>query len=333
MREKSSSARVLFPAASRPARPGPSCAARPSARLSVAALLFAARLVPALLAGPAAAYNVFSFGEDQALKWGDNQIGTPGGIVTWSLMPDGTALDPLVAGFGWSGTSDLASVYAQVGGEAAALAAIEDAFEAWSAVADIEFVRIDESGALPFGAASPGSAVVGQIRIGAFAFAPGDFTGAVGYAPPPNGGTTLEGDVVFNIHNRFGIPAGAEGDPFDLYPPPSFFYLNDFAGLFAHEAGHALGMAHSDVTSSLMCGYVDPGFDGSQCHWADPDGDAQAPITRQPKPDDVAGIQHLYGVPEPELASSLVAGAWLLARLGGRRIGSATQDRIEADPA
>lgn len=280
----------------------------------------------ATLAAPAAAFNIFPFGESQALKWGDNALGTPGGIVTWSRMPDGTGLDPLVAGFGWSGTSDLASVYAQVGGEAAALAAIEAAFAAWSAVADIEFVEIEESGALAFGAAEPGSAVVGQIRIGAFAFAEGDFTGAVGYAPPPNGGTTLEGDVVFNINNRFGIPPGLEGDPFDLFPPPTFFYLNDFAGLVAHEIGHALGMAHSDIPAALMCGYVDAGFDGGECHWADPDGDFQAPITRQPKADDISGIQHLYGVPEPGRTASLAAGASLLYLLA-RRIASANDPR------
>lgn len=265
-----------------------------------------------LLADEALAYNVFPFGDDQALKWGSNDLGTPGGIITWSLMPDGTALDPLVAGFDWSGTSDLSSVYAQVGGQAAALDAIQAALDAWSSAADIQFVQVEESGGLALGAATAGTAVVGHIRIGAFAFAPGDFTGAVGYAPPPNGGTTLEGDVIFNINNRFGIPAGAEGEPFDLFPPPSFFYLNDFAGLVAHELGHALGLAHSDETTSLMCGYVGPAFDGGQCHWADPDGNGQAPITRQPKSDDIAGIQHLYGVPEPAAGAAIAAGAALL---------------------
>ena len=90
--------------------------------------------------------------------------------------------------------------------------------------------------------------MVGHIRIGAFAFASGDFTGAVGYAPPPNGRTTLEGDVIFNMSNRFGIPVGAENAPYDLFPPPTFFYLNDFAGLVAHEIGHALWLAHSIAT-------------------------------------------------------------------------------------
>jgi hypothetical protein len=145
-------------------------------------------------------------------------------------MPDGTALDPLVAGFNWSGTSNLASVYAQVGGQAATLTAIHSAFDAWSAVADIQFVQFDEN----------------------------------------------------------GIPPATEREPFDLHPPPTFFDLNDLVGLVAHELGHALGLGRSDVPSSLMCGYVSPSFDGSECHWADPDANGQAPITPKPKPDDIA---------------------------------------------
>lgn len=279
----------------------------------------AALAASVLATSGAGAFNLFPFGVGQALKWGDNTIGTPAGTtITWSLMPDGTGLDPLVSSFNWSGTSNLDSVYAQVGGEAAALAALEAAFDAWSAASGIQFVRISESGSLPFGAASAGGATVGHIRVGAFAFAPGDFTGAVGYAPPPNGGTTLEGDLIFNVNNRFGLPVGLEGQPFDLFPPPSFFYLNDFAGLAAHEIGHALGLAHSNVANGLMCGYVDPGFDGSLCHWADPDANGQAPITRRPKPDDIAGILQLYGVPEPAGGAALAAGLMMLTALTRR---------------
>ncbi len=286
--------------------------------LPVAAAAVAA--VAAVAAGPAAAYSVFPYGTNQALKWGNNTIGTAGGVVTWSLMPDGTGLDPSTAGLGMSGTSDLTGVFAQVGGATPALAALGQAFAAWSAVARVQFVQVAETGALPFGAPYGGAPVVGHLRIGAFAM--NGFVGAVGYAPPPNGGTTLEGDIIFNRNNRFGIPAGNEGQPYELFPASNgFFYLNDFAGLFAHELGHALGLGHSDVPSGLMCGYVGPAFDGSTCAWADPDGDGLAPITRLPKPDDVAGIQYLYGAaPVPDLprglswALGLGALGWWLSR-------------------
>lgn len=265
-------------------------------------------------AEPASAYNVFPLGPGEALKWGSNTVGTGGGVVTWSLMPDGTTLDASTAGLGLSGTSDLSSVFAQVGGSAPALAAVQAAFSAWSVVANIHFLQVTESGTLPFGAAYGGLPVVGSIRIGAFAIA--GFVGAVGYAPPPNGGTTLEGDIIFNASNRFGIPAGNEGDLYELFPASNnFYYLNDFAGLFVHELGHALGLAHSSVPSGLMCGYVDAAFDGSPCAWADPDGDFMAPITRLPKADDVAGIQYLYGVavvPEPAACLLMAAGLWAL---------------------
>jgi hypothetical protein len=273
------------------------------------------------LAGSASAYNVFPYGNDQALKWGDNTVGTPGGVVTWSLMADGTALDPATAGLGMSGTSNLGSVFAQVGGAGPALAALQQAFNAWSAVANITFVQVGETGTLPFGAAYGGAPVVGNIRIGAFDIA--GFVGAVGYAPPPNGGTTLEGDVIFNASNRFGIPAGNEGDLYELYPASNnFFYLNDLAGLFTHELGHALGLAHTDVPGAVMCGYVGPAFDGSTCAWADPDGDGKAPITRLPKADDIAGIRYLYGaavVPEPGTWALWAAGLVVLGALHRRR--------------
>ena len=271
--------------------------------------------VAALAPLSAAAYNIFPYGNGQALKWGNNTIGTAGGVVTWSLMPDGTTLDPSTSNLGMSGTSSLSSVFAQVGGTTAAMTAIQNAFNAWSAVANISFVQVAEQGTLPFGAAYGGAPVVGSIRIGAFAI--NSNVGSVGYAPPPNGGTTLEGDIIFNASNRFGIPAGHEGDLYDLFPASNgFYYLNDFAGLMTHELGHALGLAHTNVPGAVMCGYVNAAFDGGQCAWADPDGDGKAPITRLPKADDVAGIQHLYGaeaaVPEPATWLSLALGVLVL---------------------
>ena len=88
-------------------------------------------LLTAALSGPALAYNVHPYGNNQALKWGGNTIGSPGGVVTWSLMTPGVTVDhtdPNISGI--TGTSDLSGVFGQVGGNAAALTMIQNAFNA-----------------------------------------------------------------------------------------------------------------------------------------------------------------------------------------------------------
>jgi hypothetical protein len=286
-------------------------------------------LVGALLAGvvggQALAYNVFSYGGNQALKWGDNTVGTPGGVVTWSLMSQGTTVDPADTSIDWiTGTSDLASVFSRVGGEATALSLMQGAFNTWSSLANVTFAQVAETGSVPFSAAygDVGTNVIGHIRIGAFNI--DGFSAAVGFAAPPNGGRTLEGDIIFNSRAdiSYYVAPGNEGDLYDLYPPGGGFYRNDFQGLFVHELGHALGLAHSAVPSALMCGYVSAGFDGSACAYFDPDLDGKTPINRFPDADDIAGIQFLYGpapVPEPETWALLLAGLGLVGYAARRR--------------
>ena len=286
----------------------------------------------AALCSPALAYNVFPYGTDQALKWGDNTVGTPGGVVTWSLMLDGNGLDTSSPA-GISGTSQLGSLINMIDtayGSGAAMGALQNAFDYWSSVANISFVQVTETGFVPFSAsyASVGADVIGDIRIGAYNIS--GFSGAVGYAPPPNGGTTLEGDIIFNLDVAYQMASGNEGDDYYLYPWPSptapaskdGWYHNDFEGLFVHELGHALGLAHTNVSSALMCGYVDAGFDGSACAYLDqPPYDGLVPINRIPDADDIAGIQYIYGapVPEPETWAMLLAGLGLMGFAVRRR--------------
>ena len=286
----------------------------------------------ATLSGSALAYNVFSYDTDQALKWGDNTIGTPGGVVTWSLMPDGTGLDASTP-TGISGTSQLGSLIGMIDtayGTGAAMGALQNAFGYWSSVANISFVQVTETGSVPFSAsyAAVGANVVGDIRIGAYNIS--GFSGAVGYAPAPNGGTTLEGDIIFNLDVAYQMAAGSEGDEYYLYPWPSptqspsrdGWYHNDFEGLFVHELGHALGLAHTNVPSALMCGYVDASFDGSTCAYFDQlPYDSLVPINRIPDADDIAGAQFLYGapVPEPETYALMLAGLGLVGFAARRR--------------
>ena len=264
--------------------------------------LFACLLVGILVSTfltPARAYNLFGpypWGEDEYYsKWGDIFApGSPGGTITWSLMPGGTALDASAPAY-IHGTSDLTSVFNQVGGQAAAVAMIQSAFDHWSAVANIYFVYVGVDDGTPFSAPYASGQMIGDIRIGGFEI--DGFSAGVGFAAPPNGDTTLEGDIILN--NKAGISfynaPGAEGELYDLYPPGGGFYRNEFEGLVAHELGHALALAHSNVPTGLMCGYVDGGFDGSQCGYYDSDGDGKAPINRIPDADDIAGIQFLYG--------------------------------------
>lgn len=247
---------------------------------------------------PTRAYNVFPYdlggGEVGYSKWGDNHAGTPGGVVTWSLMPNGTPLHSTAPDY-IHGTSNLDSVFAQVGGQATALTLIQNALDGWAQAANITFLYVGVDDGTPFNAPYAHGQVVGDIRIGAFEI--DGFSAAVGYAAPPNGGTTLEGDVILN--NKFGISyynaPGAEGELYDLFPPGGGFYRNEFTGLLTHELGHALGLDHSEVPTGCMCGYVSSEFDGGECAYFDQDGDGRVPINRLPDADDVAGIQFLYG--------------------------------------
>ena len=226
----------------------------------------------------AAAYNLFGpydWGGDMVYpKWGDIHAAQPGGVVTWSIMPDGTTIDPSFTDPNFSGASSFNALIDSLG-RAEALAAMQRVFDRWSAVANIYFVQVPDSGA-PFNSAEAYTSATGQLRIGAFAI--NGNAGAVGYAAHPNGFTSLEGDVLFNSSNRFQFAAGNEGDPIDFYQPPTFFFHNDFEGLFLHEVGHTLGLAHSDVCSVMSI-----------------DFDCYKYVNRVPDPDDVAAVQFLYG--------------------------------------
>lgn len=232
-------------------------------------------------------FAVFDYdggGETLYLKWGDNHAGTPGGLITWSLIPAGTPGNAAYCGDACPGTAlDALQLENFPGGGftltplASFVPRIEAALARWSAVADIRFVRLETDSGVAINDPTAVPNVTGHLRIGVFAFASGG--GAVGYAPPPNGGTGA-GDILFDANSFYQFAPNAEGEPYD-----TFFAPNDFETLLLHELGHALGLAHPPVDGTCPVMQVDAACFGI--------------VNREPDADDVAGLQFLYG-PAPD---------------------------------
>lgn len=200
-------------------------------------------------------------------KWGPPAMGT-GATVTWSLMGTGLATD--------NGPSSALASFMPAGFKNAILAA----FSAWSAVADLTFIEVADSG-LAFN--DPG-ATAGDIRITGHAFDGPSGVLAHGYFPPANG-STAAGDIHFDTAETWKLGFGGPG--IDIFT------------VMAHELGHALGLSHTGVANSLMNPFYTEAFSG-------------------PQADDIAGMQSIYSpantsVPEPQTILLFVLAAVLLS--------------------
>lgn len=146
--------------------------------------------------------------------------------------------------------------------------AIELAFAAWSAVADITFVEVIDQGENWFAVTQES----GDIRLGGHAFDGPSFVLAHAWSPIFPGVAPI-GDIHFDTAENWKT-TGAGGGGFDIFQ------------VAAHEIGHAIGLRHE-------CG--DDGLD-TPCNVA-----LMNPFYTEsffgPQADDIAGAQFLYGAP------------------------------------
>ena len=153
-------------------------------------------------------------------------------------------------------------------------AATEEALGLWASVTPLHFIEVDDTGPLPeesidldYDADEHANIRIGHHfidgSIGANALAHAFF-------PPPEGGTGQSGDLHFDNGNFWGIGSSSG--------------FVDVIEVMTHELGHSLGLGHEDVVDAIMNPTIAGRFDNL--------GDGIL------LPDDIAGIQSLYGVGE-----------------------------------
>ena len=225
----------------------------------------------------------------------------PGG-ATWSLMSAGIGIGVVdTSHLLPSGSMDLMAPAGTVLEEAQ----IDAALDTWAIVSLFTNLgKVADGGVVP-GAAETVAAASGgddgDIRVGAYDF------------PAPAPGFTLA-HAFQPVTEAIGGPGGAIGGDTHfntMVNSPGFTWVDDPGGINAagtidfftvalHEFGHALGLGHSAVVGSVM----EPIYAGTR---------------RTLVLDDIAGIQAIYGIPEPSSIVLAAVGGLFFVMLSYRR--------------
>ncbi|NQZ58947.1 MAG: matrixin family metalloprotease [Lentisphaeraceae bacterium] len=189
-------------------------------------------------------------------KLGDPTVGTAA-AVSWGYLEAGAD----------DGEPDSVNVGLETFMPVGYTAEIQAAFDSWEAVSGLGFV---------FGGTSTGD--FAQIRIGAHTF--DGVNGVLGHAfEIDNNGAGLVSDFHFDKDETWDLKLSDPG-------------LSIFQ-VAAHEIGHAIGLAHTEIAGSLMNAFYSEVFIG-------------------PQADDIAGAEHLYGMnvaaPEPSSYALMTLG-------------------------
>jgi hypothetical protein len=159
-------------------------------------------------------------------------LGTNGGVVAWSLVGAGLQNATGDSGF-FSGTSVALSSFLAFD----YTATLRAAFDAWSSVANIEFIQVADGG--------------GDLGLGTFP----TIRVAAGYVD--GSGSVLASAWYPASAARSGDIAFDSGE-LTFWTPTSFFLTA------VHEIGHTIGLGHSTVNPAIMSAYINLGISGLQ---------------------------------------------------------------------
>lgn len=189
-----------------------------------------------------------------ATDGGGNNIGDPV-TVTWSVVPDGSLLDPGSDGNGGRAASDLIARLGVIYGvntndsdytDEAWFPHFQSVFDRWEAVSGINFEYESNDDGSQHSYGSTGQiGVRGDIRVGGTNI--DGNSGTLAYNYYPSGG----GDMVIDTADSFYNTVSNNS--------------RRLRNVAAHEVGHGIGFAHVQTsTGMLMNPFINTGFDGPQ---------------------------------------------------------------------